>query len=159
MNEIGRLVSIEEIKQLKARYFRGVDTKDWALLAEVFAEDIACDYRGSATDPATGVNFAPAATTEPLAGLAAVIEGLRQSLAGLVSVHQGYLPEITVIDENAAEGVWAMYDNLRFPRGHELSELSGFGHYHETYRKVSGSWRIKTLKLVRLRVDTVSAKN
>ena len=30
MNPIDRLIAIEEIKQLKARYFRCVDTKDWA---------------------------------------------------------------------------------------------------------------------------------
>jgi hypothetical protein len=30
----------------------------------------------------------------------------------------------------------------------------GFGHYHETYRKVSGEWRIATLRLTRLLVQT-----
>jgi hypothetical protein len=33
------LVACEEIRQLKARYFRAVDTKEWVLLTEVFAPD------------------------------------------------------------------------------------------------------------------------
>ena len=31
---------IEAIKQLKARYFRTMDTKDWAGMREVFADDV-----------------------------------------------------------------------------------------------------------------------
>jgi hypothetical protein len=30
---------------------------------------------------------------------------------------------------------------LRWPDGRELH---GYGHYHETYEKVAGTWRIKT---------------
>ena len=32
--------------------------------------------------------------------------------------------------------------------------MHGYGHYHETYEKVDGEWRIKTIALTRLRVDT-----
>jgi hypothetical protein len=43
-----------------------------------------------------------------------------------------------------------MEDMLRFADG---SELHAYGHYHETYEKVDGRWRIKTLTLTRLRQD------
>jgi hypothetical protein len=43
-----------------------------------------------------------------------------------------------------------MEDMLRYADG---SELHGYGHYHETYEKVDGTWRIKTLTLTRLRQD------
>jgi len=36
---------VEEIKKLKARYFRGLDTRDWDLYASVFAEDVVVDLR------------------------------------------------------------------------------------------------------------------
>ena len=36
---MNRLLAIEEIKQLKARYFRFLDTKDWAGLTTVFTPD------------------------------------------------------------------------------------------------------------------------
>lgn len=39
MNTIDQLVAIEEIKALKARYFRCVDTKDWDGFGAVFATD------------------------------------------------------------------------------------------------------------------------
>jgi hypothetical protein len=159
LDEIVRLVAIEEIKSLKARYFRGVDTKDWPLLASVFADDVICDYCGSATDPSTGVNYAPAATAAPLQGSALVIEAIKRSLHGIVSTHQGYLPEIDIVSEAEARATWGMYDALRFPPSSPLAELSGFGHYHESYEKIGGHWRIKSLKLVRLRVDTKYASN
>ena len=31
--------------------------------------------------------------------------------------------------------------------------MVGFGHYHETYRKAAGEWRIASSTLTRLRVD------
>ena len=43
-----------------------------------------------------------------------------------------------------------MEDLLRFPDG---TELRGYGHYHEDYRKVDGEWRISRSKLTRLRMD------
>jgi ketosteroid isomerase-like protein len=37
---------IEAIHQLKARYFRTMDTKDWDGLAAVFTEDVVIDMTG-----------------------------------------------------------------------------------------------------------------
>jgi hypothetical protein len=39
MDDVRRLLAMEEIKQLKARYYRCMDTKDWQGLAKVFAPD------------------------------------------------------------------------------------------------------------------------
>jgi hypothetical protein len=60
------------------------------------------------------------------------------------------MPEIDVTSPTTATGVWAMEDMLRWPTG---MELHGFGHYHETYEKVEGRWRIKRSELTRLRMD------
>ena len=46
MDEVERLIAIEEIKHLKARYFRCMDTKDWDGLAGVFAPDAVMDMSG-----------------------------------------------------------------------------------------------------------------
>ncbi len=43
-----------------------------------------------------------------------------------------------------------MEDHLRWPNG---MELHGYGHYHDTYENIDGSWRIKTTTLTRLRLD------
>jgi len=47
-----------------------------------------------------------------------------------------------------------MEDMLRWE---SQSELHGYGHYHDEYRKVDGAWRIASSKLIRLRVDTPTA--
>ena len=46
MDALDRTVAIEEIHQLKARYFRCMDTKDWAGLTDVFAPDAVMDMSG-----------------------------------------------------------------------------------------------------------------
>ena len=56
MTEIERLTALEEIKELKARYFRCLDTKDWAGLQAVFSDDAEFDMRGEAADKSTAAN-------------------------------------------------------------------------------------------------------
>ncbi len=60
------------------------------------------------------------------------------------------MPEITLTGPGTASGIWSMEDIVEFPDG---TVLQGYGHYHETYRKVDGEWRIATLHLTRLRMD------
>ena len=38
MDDIARLLAMEDIRQLKARYYRCMDTKDWEGLSKVFAQ-------------------------------------------------------------------------------------------------------------------------
>src|SRR3546814_14805992 len=106
MDKISWLVAAEQIKRLKARYFRGVDLKDWSLIRSVFAEDMVCDFRGAATDPHTGFNAVPEAT-------GAVIHGIEDAMAAFVasgahfrSVHHGHMPEIEITGETTAHGLW-----------------------------------------------------
>ena len=50
MDTVERLEAIEEIKQLKARYFRCMDTKDWHGFTTVFAPDARMDVRALPRD-------------------------------------------------------------------------------------------------------------
>ena len=51
LESMQRLTDIEEITQLKAKYFRAVDTKDWDLFAnEVLTEDAHFDMEGTLVD-------------------------------------------------------------------------------------------------------------
>jgi hypothetical protein len=75
---------------------------------------------------------------------------LAQTLADVVTVHHGHMPEIELTSPTTATGIWSMEDMLRWPEGHEMH---GYGHYHETYEKVGGAWRIKSSRLSRLRMD------
>ena len=46
MDKLQKLIDIEEIKNLKHRYFRAIDMADFDLLDNVFADNITIDYRG-----------------------------------------------------------------------------------------------------------------
>ncbi|MGE0284314.1 MAG: nuclear transport factor 2 family protein, partial [Rhizobiaceae bacterium] len=83
---------------------------------------------------------------------------LRNSLEHAVSCHQGLTGEIEVIDAETARAVWAMQDIIEWADRHPSQgwkSIVGRGHYHETYRKEHGQWRIATLTLTRLRLDVV----
>lgn len=148
-----RLAAIEDIKQLKARYFRCVDTKDWDRLARVFTPDVEFDRTmGNARrDPWTGV-WQPPLPREPLivSGREAVIAMVRAATEHIHTVHQGYMPEIDILSDTAASGIWAMSDELRDPAYRLI--LSGSGHYYETYERSASGWAIKKAKLVRLSI-------
>jgi len=135
-----RLVDIEAIKQLKARYFRLMDTKDWDAMREVFADDVWIDTTDSGGRVVEGADE--------------FMAGLRELLHDVVTVHHGHMPEIDVTSDTTARGIWAMEDVLRWPDGAPIRTLHGYGHYHETYEKAEGQWRIASTTLTRLRVDT-----
>jgi len=132
---VQRLLAVEEIKQLKARYFRFLDTKDWAGLASVFTADAVLEAEGRAREGADNI-----------------VGFVAKFLEGAVSVHHGHMPEITITGPDSATGVWAMFDYLQLPT-EPPSELRGYGHYHEEYVREDGVWRIRRLVLTRLRVD------
>jgi hypothetical protein len=150
MTELERLSAADALRQLKARYFRGVDTADAELVRGILAEDCELDYRGCCTDPATGRDFLPAMNVV-LRGRAAYQEGLRS--AGIVSVHQGHNVEIDITSDATASAIWSMTDRLYMPPGAPYALMTGFGHYHETYVKTGGQWLIKTVRISRLRVE------
>lgn len=144
MNDIERLLAIEEIKQLKARYFRCVDTKDWEGYRSVLADDVVVDITEDM--PEGGL----------VVGGDAAAEIVRRSLtADIVSVHHGHCPEIEVLTPTTARGVWAMEDKLSWGPASAFpgQTMHGMGHYTETYEKTDCGWRIKTMKLTRLRCD------
>jgi hypothetical protein len=135
------LAEIEAIKQLKARYFRYMDKRQWALWGGVFTLD--CHMQ---------VEHEPGAIGTDLRGREAIVNGVRAALEGTRTVHHGHMPEIELTGPTTARGVWAMFDYVSWG---DARDLEGYGHYHETYRKSpSGRWQIASLLLTRLRVDS-----
>jgi uncharacterized protein (TIGR02246 family) len=127
---------LEAIRQLKARYFRTMDTKDWAGMRQVFTDDAVLD-----TSEAGG---------SVVSGADEFMKFLQEVLSGAVTVHQGHMPEIELTSSTTATGIWALNDIVIWPDG---TRLTGYGHYHETYEKVGDDWRIKSSKLTRLHAD------
>ncbi|CAN7659293.1 nuclear transport factor 2 family protein [Phenylobacterium sp. LjRoot225] len=143
MTDVETLLAIEEIKRLKARYFYGLDHKDWDLWRrEVFAED--------------GRLIVPEASMEAV-GVEDIIAYVSKSTGDQVSVHHGHMPLIEITSDRTATGIWAMEDRLYRTKAHPLADgstyLHGFGHYHETYVHNAAGWRIQSTRLTRLRVE------
>ncbi|MFA7587489.1 MAG: nuclear transport factor 2 family protein [Novosphingobium sp.] len=151
MSAIERLNAIEEIRSLKARYWRGVDLADGDLVRSILAKDCVLDYRGCCTDPASGRDFFPAMNVVLRGRDQWVADGFRQ--AGIVPVHQGHHAEITLLSTETATGVWSFTDRFHYPPGASWRKLTGHGYYHDTYALEDGAWKLATTRITRLRVE------
>ncbi len=143
MDRIERLEAIEAIRNLKARYFRLMDMKLWDELRGVFCTDLKVVTPEGKLYVEGGDAYAAA---------------LRNSLEHAVSCHQGLTGEVEVLDGENARAIWAMQDVIEWEDCHPAmgwKSIVGRGHYHETYRKEGGQWRIASLTLTRLRLDVV----
>ncbi|MBU6269183.1 MAG: nuclear transport factor 2 family protein, partial [Sphingomonadales bacterium] len=103
MDRLARLEAVEAIRNLKARYFRCMDCKDWDELPGLFTRGMKVITPEGAVYTGSGAAYAAA---------------LRGSLEAAVSCHQGLTAEIEVLDEANARGVWAMQDVLEWPDRH-----------------------------------------
>jgi hypothetical protein len=137
MNAVDRLEAIEAIKQLMARRTRCVDEKDWDGLTACFAED-AISY----SVQADGVQ-----------GAANIVARIRQALQHRTTVHQIHVPEIVILSEDSAEGIFPMQDDLTWEADGKRYWQRGFGHYRQTYVKVGGDWLIKAHRLDYLKFE------
>lgn len=151
MTEEARLAAIEAIKHLKARYFRGVDKGDPALVRSILAEDCVLDYMGCCTDPGSGRDFLPQMNVVMRGRESWAGDAFGQ--AGIVSVHQGHNAEIDILSDTEATGTWSMTDRMWFPEGWPFSWLVGYGHYHDTYVKTAEGWLLKTTRISRIRIE------
>ena len=84
---------VEAIRQLKARYFRTMDTKDWNGMRRMFADDVVMDTTASGGGVITGADE--------------FMAFLRETLADATTVHHGHMPEIEVTSPTTANGIWA----------------------------------------------------
>jgi hypothetical protein len=119
---------IEAIKHVKARYGRAADTKDWALLRTTVTEDFFVDTGPSGKGATRGVDaFIERVGTNPS-----------------VTVHHAVMPEIELTSPTTATGIWAVHLFATIPGG---GTMDAFGHYHDTYQKVDGEWKLHSLRL------------
>ena len=162
MDATERLEAIEAIKRLKAAYFRTMDMKDWDGFRDIFIEDCTIDTSEAFTpmdaagQPIEADRPAPSPNKDfIIRGIDTFIAQQHHYLDGMSTVHHGHMPEIEILSDTTARAIWAMFDTLRFAAG-PIAEITAYGHYHETYEKIGGDWKIKTIRLTRLRVDTVA---
>ena len=145
MTPLEKLLAIEEIRLLKARYMRFVDEKDWDGLRSLFTDD-------ASFDPRNGVG--------EVAGPDAFVAAARAALEPAVTVHHLHCPEIEILSSTHAKAIWPMEDRLVWPAtdGKPERKLHGMGHYREDYRKEEGGWKISRWAVTRLRMDISPAE-
>ena len=133
MDALQTLVEIEAIKQLKARYQRAVDTKDWELMAGALAADARAVYSDG---------------KHSYEGREAILTFLRDGLGNpaVQSMHHAHTPEIEIVDATHARGVWYLEDFVvtAIPQegAPDGTVLHGTGIYHDEYVKHDGAWQI-----------------
>ncbi|MEV5385619.1 nuclear transport factor 2 family protein [Streptomyces sp. NPDC052721] len=132
-----QLADVEDIRQVKARYFRYLDSKQWSKLAALFTAHPTIDV---------GAKYS---SGKELAEKTAAL------LGDAPTAHQGFLPEIEVRG-NRASAIWAMEDYVSFPPGSSYKNgFHGYGQYHDTYQRINGHWYISSTVLSRFREDPV----
>ena len=135
----------EDVRRLKARYFRYIDRKRWSDLRTLFSSDATI----------WGFSFSPA---DP----ETFVEAVSSYMSGVVSIHQGFMPQLEPRSADSIRGIWSMFDQLtwepdsREEQGFEIPGMwgiRGYGHYKEEYVRTAEGWRISFMKLTRLRIE------
>jgi hypothetical protein len=122
------LEAIELIKQLKARYFRFLDTRDLAGLQSVFTADAEAFFKG-------GEYEISLKTWSELENF------YRESFTpNKFGMHHGHHPEISV-DGDTATGIWYLQDI--FVNLEQNTTLHGTALYNDRYVKENGQWKIQ----------------
>lgn len=144
------LQQLEQIKTLKYRYFRALDTNNWDLMKECLTEDCIARY-DSGKYSFDGRNDI----------IAFLDEGM--SPAEMITLHQAHHPEIEIIDDTNASGIWYLQDMV-INTEYKFT-LRGAGFYHDKYRKIDGEWKIcetgyeRTFEEIEERSDKVQVTN
>src|SRR5215470_3672343 len=149
MDLIEKLFAIEEIKQVKARYFRLIDTRQFDQLESIFAPDAVFDSGKAFCDPVLG-QMPGTAPSDPLVGREAVIKGIIDGMPPVLqSIHMGYTPEVEILSDNTAKAIHPATYRPLIPG---VLSANCYGYYHETYEKINGKWMIKTSVIQPVRV-------
>jgi uncharacterized protein (TIGR02246 family) len=138
------LVEIEAIKNVKYRYLRAVDTRDWDLLASTLTEDATCAYS------AGKISYE---------GRDAIVKFLTESMPAkdMLTSHKVHHPEIELTGPDTADARWGLEDVVII-----LSagiNLRGAAFYEDKMVKVDGHWRIAHTGYRRLYEEVVARKN
>ena len=128
-------MDIDEIRQLKYRYLRTLDTKQWDEFEACFLPEVTADYNGLA-----------------FADRAALVGYMRENLGpGMITMHQVHHPEITV-DGDPATGRWYLQDQVIVEAFTFMLEGAAF--YEDRYVRTPEGWRVVAHRLpAHLRAD------
>lgn len=120
----------EQIKQLKYRYLRTLDTKQWDEFETCFVPEATADYAGLA-----------------FADRAELVAYMRENLGpSVVTMHHCHHPEITITGDEAT-GRWYLHDQVISAEW--KFRLEGAAFYEDRYVRTSEGWRVAHTGYVR----------
>ncbi|MFL6239474.1 MAG: nuclear transport factor 2 family protein [Actinomycetes bacterium] len=127
MDDLSRIVAVDEICRLKYRYLRCLDQKLWDDIAGCFTADAVAEY---------------SAGSYRFEGRDAIVDFLRRSMGSeqFLSSHRCHHPEIDVIGPTTAVGVWALEDTV--VHGEHNITIQGAAFYEDEYVRDDDGWRI-----------------
>ena len=126
--DIQRMMDMEAIKNVKHAYFRCIDTANWEELKTILHSDLKTHYMGG------GYEF-------KLGSCAEFIATMEQAFHGeAIGRHNGYMPEIQILSETEATGIWYLYDHFWSLDANHLTH--GTALYWDRYVKEDGRWQI-----------------
>ncbi len=126
--DVQRLMDMEAIRQLKYAYFRCIDTANMEELATLFHEDVHVHFKGGSYE-------------WKLSGRDEYISNVGQAFnSRAVGHHNGHHPEIQVLSDTEATGIWYLADNM-WILDHRFF-TTGTALYWDRYQKVDGRWLI-----------------
>ena len=153
VTDLERLVAIDAIRDLMARYVRYADHKDWRDLANTFLPD--ATFTSYDTE---GNVFAEMRGRADIVARSRAFRRLPET-----SIHHLFSYEVEVTSPTTATGVFSMADTVIRPDDEPLvpdetgvkpfRTLRGAGHYHARYERVDGDWFIAELKQSRVRLE------
>lgn len=121
---------VRAICQLKYRYMRTLDTKDWEGFEDCLVPEATGDYSGLVFDDR-----------------AALVDYMRTNLGeGLITLHQVHHPEIEVAGDTAT-GTWYLQDKVIVEAFKFM--LEGAGIYGDRYVRTPEGWRMAHTGYVR----------
>lgn len=134
--DIQRLMDIEAIKQLKHAYFRCVDTANLEELGTLFHDDVQVRFKGG------GYEW-------NLNGRQEYVNNIGMAFSKeAVGQHNAHHPEIQILSETEATGMWYLADNMWILNHNALT--TGTALYWDRYQKVDGKWLIKETNYERI---------
>jgi SnoaL-like domain len=113
----------DDIENLKYRYLRHLDLKQWDDFEGTLAPDVTADY--------AGLKFDDRAT---------LVAYMRENLGPrMITLHQAHHPEITIVGDEAV-GHWYLEDRVLMPDFDLVLEGAAF--YEDRYRRTPEGWVI-----------------
>jgi SnoaL-like domain len=139
LSDLEKLMAIEELKGLRIRFCRAIDTRDWDKLEGTMTEQARLYFADE-----TGTGKLNLDKPVELKGRAAILDFVRQFTGDRKMVHIATMPEIEFQSADKARGSWNIEG---FSAGMTPLGLVGIGYEDivDDYVRTKGKWFIANI--------------